>query len=182
MASTETSQNDNEDTVLSILKDIRDLLRHQEGRIKRLEDDHASTLPESPLKLSKAEMGKQRDSQPPSNDDFDEAGGSTQPTEDQTGMRLFHPSQHLDEVTSTSSSRLPQPQSNSGSPLSNDNVDESGDSNQQPEGQTDMRIPSQHLDGVASTSSPVFPRPQSDSGQQEMAITPAAPPVSEVCK
>jgi hypothetical protein len=114
MASIETSQNDNEDTVLSITKDIRDLLRHQEGRIKRLEDDHAPTLPESSLKLSKAEKCKQLDIKPLSNDDVDEAEGPTQPTEDQTAMKLSLPLRHLDGIASTtSSSAFPPLQSDS---------------------------------------------------------------------
>ena len=113
MASTETSQNDNEDTVLSILKDIRDLLRHQEGRIKRLEDDHAPTLREGPLKLSEAEKGKRLDSKLPRNDVVDDAEGSTQPTGDQTAVRLSRSPQHLDGAASTSSSALPPHQSDS---------------------------------------------------------------------
>lgn len=114
MASTATNQDDNGDTVLSILKDIRELLRHQEERIKRLEDDHTPTPPENSPKLSKAENGKQLDGQPPGNGDVDEIGGSAQPPEDQTDTRLSLPSQRRDEDASTSSSGLPQPQSNSG--------------------------------------------------------------------
>ena len=114
MASTEANQNNNEDTLLSILKDIRDLLRHQEGRIKRLEDDRAPTLAESPSKLIKAEKGKQLDVQHSSGEDGNETGESTQRAEDQTCMTLSRPSQHFDEVAATSSSGLPRPESNSG--------------------------------------------------------------------
>jgi hypothetical protein len=233
MASTETSHNNNEDTVLSILKDIRDLLRHQEGRIKRLEDDHAPTLPESPLKLSKSENGEPQDSEPSGSEHGNEMGELTQRADDQTRMALSHPSQHLDEVPSAFSSGLSRPQSDSGPPPSNDNVDGSGVPNQLAEDQTDVRppsshldevastsssglpqpqsnsgpppsneednedggsiqppgeigmrpsSPSQHLDEVASTSSHSPPQPQSNSGQQKMAIAPAEPQASEVCK
>ena len=110
MASIETSQHDNRDTVVSILKEIRDILRHQEKRIQNLENKQTPPLLDKSLKLSKEEKGKQQDSQ--LNENIDETGGSTQPLEGRTGMRL--PSQHLGEVASTSSQPSPQPQSNSG--------------------------------------------------------------------
>jgi hypothetical protein len=139
-------------------------LRHQEGRIKRLEDDHAPALPEGPLKLSKAEKGKPQDGEPSGSENGNETGELTQRADDQTRMTLSRPSEHLDEVPSTFSSGLPQPQSDLSPPPSNDNVDESGALNQPAEDQTDVRLPSPHLDEVASTFLSGLPQPQSNSG------------------
>jgi len=164
MASTETSQNYNEDTVLSILKDIRDLLRHQEGRIKRLEDDHAPALPESPQKFSKAEKSKPQDDEPSGSEEGNETGELTQRVDDQTPITLSHPSEHVDEVPSIFSSGLPQPQSDLNPAPSNYNVDGSVALNQPAEDQTDVRLPSPYHDEVASTSSSRLPQPQSNSG------------------
>jgi hypothetical protein len=111
---TETNQDNDGDTVVSILKDIRDLLRHQEERITRLEHDQTPKLPENWLNITKAEKGKQVDGQPPSIEQLGDTGAlNSQPPEDQTNMKLPLSSQHLDEVASTSSSGLSEHQSNS---------------------------------------------------------------------
>jgi hypothetical protein len=112
MASIETSHNENVDTLLSILKDIRDLLRQQERRIQRLEDDRAPTLAGSLSNLSKAEKAKKLDGQHPTSENGSEIGESSQQAVNPTHVILAHPSPHVDEVAPTSLPELSRPESN----------------------------------------------------------------------